>query len=77
MFGLITIKAWGYWCGYTAAQVQLIIADSPMIVYTHGKAPKPTAKAIDEKRKEWENREHKNQEISLTELLNNKYDEIR
>ena len=41
--GLYTVKAWGWWCGYTAAQIELMLADAPVIVYNtkKGKKRKP------------------------------------
>jgi len=69
---MFTVKAWGYWCGYTAAQIQLMVADSPIVVYTHGKQAKPSKRQIDKKLREWQEKNaNKGEKISLDEILNN------
>ena len=36
---------WGYYDGYTAAQVELMVADSPIVVYDREKKPNVEKKA--------------------------------
>lgn len=49
---------WNYYCGYTAAQVELLVADGPVIVYKHdkkdGKKTKPTSAAVERAALSWE-----------------------
>lgn len=52
---------WNYYCGMTAAQVELAIADGPVIVYKHDKKKdgkvKPSSAAVERAALEWE-KEH-------------------
>lgn len=36
-FGLIEVKCWGYRCGLTRAQVDLLLADQPVVDYVSNK----------------------------------------
>lgn len=55
---------WNYYWGYTAAQIELAIADGPVIVYKHdkkgtdGKKKKPTGASVERAALQWE-QEHK------------------
>lgn len=57
---------WGYYWGYTSAQVELMIVDAPLVVYKNDKrdangkrkAPKPTGAAIERAALKWQ-QEHK------------------
>lgn len=68
-FGLLTIKAYGYWWGYSAAQIQLMVADAPLIIYTRGKDKKPSKRAIEEKFVEWKNKGG-GEKISIDKIIN-------
>lgn len=37
LWGLWTVKMWGYYDAYTAAQIELLAVDCPITVYDHGK----------------------------------------
>lgn len=39
-FGLIEVTCWGYRCGLTHAQIELLLADSPVVDYNTGKKHK-------------------------------------
>ena len=67
--GLITIKAYDYWWGYSAAQIQLMVVDAPLIVYTHGKDRKPSKREIEEKFEEWKGK-NSGGKISIDKILN-------
>ena len=50
---------WGYYCGYTAAQIELMIADGPVIVYKRDKKDKdkkkkPSSVSLERAALEWE-----------------------
>lgn len=72
LFGLIVVKAYGYWWGYTAAQIQLMVADAPIVVYGDRKSDgKPSHRRIEEVRDKWENKYKGGaRRVSLDEILN-------
>lgn len=43
-FGLFRVKAWDYWWGYTAAQLELMVVDAPLVVYDTDKKSKKKRK---------------------------------
>lgn len=49
---------WGYRTGYTSAQIELMVADGPIIVYKKDKkekkAGKPTSASVHKAALEWE-----------------------
>ena len=77
------IKAYDYWWGYTSAQIDLMVADQPIIVYKKEKKRNPdgsvkhTAKEMDDLWDNWVNKKEKEgslvgKKISLSDYLNNK-----
>lgn len=74
--GVVIIRAYNYWWGYTAAQIELMCADIPVTNYSGGtEETKITQETIDELRSNWE-RKHggrKNSNIKLTDILNGDY----
>lgn len=76
LFGLIRINAWNYWWGYTAAQVELIAVDAPLVLYKpdkgkFGKVDRGRAMEVTEK---WMNKykDKECEEINLADLLGGK-----
>lgn len=68
-FGLFTCKAWGYWTGYSAAQIELMVADAPIVVYDDGKK-RPKRGAIEKARSEWRSlSEGETRNVKLSDLL--------
>ena len=69
------IKAYDYWWGYTAAQIELMIADAPIVVYKKDDKPK-TKKDMEEIRKAWEEKRQGRtmvgKEMKLSDFLNKK-----
>lgn len=74
------IKAYDYWWGYTSVQIDLMVADQPIIVYkkrnTDGSV-KHTAKEMDDLWDNWVKKKEKEgslvgKKISLSDYLNNK-----
>lgn len=66
------MKAYDYWWGYTAAQIELMAVDQPLVVYKKDKK-KVTKKDMDKVYEEWENRKHKfkpGETINLNDYLN-------
>lgn len=60
-FGFWRVNMWNYYWGMSSAQIELAIADGPVIVYKHDKkdkSKKPTAAAIEKAALLWE-QEHK------------------
>lgn len=58
LMGLLTVRAWGYWTGYTAAQIELMAADTPLIVWPDGNGrgkggKKPSRRQLTATRDEW------------------------
>lgn len=37
----MSVRMWGYYWGYSAAQVQLLVADTPIVTYKKDKSNKP------------------------------------
>lgn len=74
--GIVIIRAYNYWWGYTAAQIELICADIPVTNYGGGSGKtKITREDCEEVRRKWE-AEHggrKNGKIKLTDILNGDY----
>lgn len=74
LFGLVTVKAYGYWWGYTAAQIELMVADVPLMVYDtveNGQDGNPSAEQIEQARRKWENRYRgKTSKIRINDILN-------
>lgn len=70
LFGLIRVEAWGWRWGYTAAQIELMAADRPIVVYTNGKPPKPTAKALNAAAEKWEKKYGHGEKVDLSAILN-------
>lgn len=75
-FGLFTIKAYNYWWGYTAAQIELMCADVPVTNYGEKKKfDKVSEERYDEVKRKWQaekgGRENKN--IKLTDIINGSY----
>jgi len=69
LLGLVTVKAWGYWTGYSAAQVELMVADAPLVVYSDGKK-RPKRGAVESARREWAGlTEHDTRNVKLSDLL--------
>lgn len=68
-FGLISVNAWGMNWGYTAAQVELMATDKPIIVYTNGKPPKPSAKALNSVAEKWKEKYGNGEKVDINELL--------
>lgn len=74
-FGLIRVKAWDYWWGYTAAQLELMVVDAPLVVYDTDKKGKkkrkPTALQIarSEKRFMEEHGSSKGEAFSLADYI--------
>ena len=77
------IKAYDYWWGYTSAQIDLMVADQPIIVYKKDKkrnsdgSVKHTAKEMDDLWDNWVKKKEKEgslvgKKISLSDYLNNK-----
>ena len=67
--GLLTCKAWGYWTGYTSAQIELMVADAPLVVYGDDKK-KPTRRAIEQAKRDWSTlEEHETRNVKLSDLL--------
>ena len=70
------MRAYDYWWGYTSAQVDLMVADQPLIVYKKDGSEKPhTAKRMDDLWARWEeknrsgNGAEKGKEIDLGKWL--------
>lgn len=62
-FGLLEVRMWGYYWGYTSAQIELMAADCPVIVYPkrkdekNGKSTgfkKADAKDVSEAARHWQ-----------------------
>lgn len=77
------IKAYDYWWGYTSAQIDLMVADQPIIVYKKDKKHNPdgsvkhTAKEMDDLWDNWVKKKEKEgslvgKKISFSDYLNNK-----
>lgn len=67
--GLLTVKAWGWWTGYTAAQIELMVADSPLVTYGDGKK-KVKRGDVEKAHRDWaglDERETRN--VKLSDLL--------
>lgn len=63
LWGLWNIPMWGYYWGYTAAQIELMAADCPITVYNHkgkrnkkNKFDKADAYDVERKAKEWKDK---------------------
>lgn len=71
------IRAYDYWWGYTSAQIDLMIADQPLVVYPKDKGEKkaPTRKTMDDFADKWmakkQGKTLSGQKISLDEYLRN------
>ena len=69
--GLVTCKAWGYWTGYSAAQIELMVADAPLVVYNDGKKREPRRGEIARAKTIWEKLDEKDvRNVKLSDLLN-------
>lgn len=75
------IKAYDYWWGYSAAQVDLMMADQPLVVYPKSDNDKPkevSQKSMDNLYERWAAKRKetggikKGEKISLSDYLNNK-----
>lgn len=71
------IRAYDYWWGYTEAQIDLMVADQPMVVYHHDdEKPKHTKKKMDDFYEKWKAKNNGKsavgKKISLGEYLRNK-----
>lgn len=70
--GLLTCKAWGYWTGYTAAQIELMVADAPLVVYNDGKKREPRRSEIDRAKQIWGDLDEKEvKNVKLSDILSN------
>lgn len=73
-FGLVCIRAWNYWWGYTSAQIDLMIADGPIIVYHNKNKVKKHSKAeMDALVEQWKRKraeqEARGEKINLNSFL--------
>lgn len=68
-FGLVEVKAWGMKWGYTAAQIELMATDKPIIVYTNGKPPKPSARSLNAAVEKWKKKYGHGEKVDINELL--------
>lgn len=76
LFGLHRVKAWNYWWGYSAAQIELIAIDAPLVLYKpekgkFGKVDRTRAREVTEK---WVSKYKDNggETINLTDILGGK-----
>lgn len=71
------VRAYDYWYGYTVAQIELMTADQPLVVYKN-KDKKPTKSQMDDFADKWAEMKKKDGEkkekISLSDYFRN--DEI-
>lgn len=68
------VRAYDYWNGYTIAQINLMVADQPLVVYPKNKEAKPTKKKMDDAYERWAARKKGEQsmlgkEVSLKDFL--------
>lgn len=64
---------WNYLWGYTAAQIELMAVDAPMVVYTEGKERKPSKEELAATADKWEKKyKGKSKKVDLSELLKGK-----
>lgn len=66
------IKAYDYWFGYTSAQIELMIADQPIVVYDKqekNKMSKTEADAIADEWKSKRSNRAEGEKISLSEFF--------
>lgn len=76
---MICVKAYNYWWGYTSAQIDLMVADSPIIVYNKDKkkdkygTKKHTKREMDELVAKWNSlkteREERGEKLDLNSFL--------
>lgn len=71
------IRAYDYWWGYTEAQIDLMAADQPIVVYHHDDdRPKHTKKKMDDFYEKWlakkKGKSAVGEKISLSGYLRNK-----
>ena len=67
--------AYDYWNGYTIAQINLMVADQPLVVYPKRNAQKATRKKMDDAYDRWAARKKQEEnkvgkKISLKDFLN-------
>lgn len=68
--GLLTCKAWGYWTGYSAAQIELMISDAPLMLYGKEGKRKPKLSEIANAKEAWSKLdEHETRNVKLSDLL--------
>lgn len=75
-FGFVVIKGYDYWWGYTAAQIELMCADVPVVNYGEKKKfGKVSNERYNEVLQNWndEKQGKKNSNIKLTDILNGEY----
>lgn len=70
------MRAYDYWWGYTSAQIDLMVADQPLVVYPKKDADAPTKKKMDDAYARWKARKDKEQggglvgrQVSLADFL--------
>lgn len=68
------VKAYDYWNGYTIAQINLMVADQPLVVYPKSKKEKATKKKMDDAYDRWAARKKGEQsmlgqKVSLKDFL--------
>lgn len=73
-FGLVNIPMWGYRQVLTAAQIELLSCDKPLVVYDRKDKPKKhTKREMDELTRRWMEKRQKEKErgetFSLSEFL--------
>lgn len=65
------VKAYDYWWGYTCAQIELMLADTPIVIYKKDKADKKhTKKELDELTRRWKEKKEKDAKEGKTVNLN-------
>lgn len=74
-FGLYRVMAWDFWWGYTAAQIELMAIDVPLVVY--GKKKKfstPDKEDIENASKLWMEKygDKQGEKIDLRDILANR-----
>lgn len=73
IFGLVRVPRWDYDWGYSAAQIELLAVDTPIVVYDKhkDKKPKPKASEVKAKAEEWQTKygDKRGEKIDLSELI--------
>lgn len=76
-FGFHIVKAYDYWWGYSSAQIELMIADSPVIIYKKSSEGNKHSKSeLEDLTRRWKEKKQREamegKVVNLNDFLKNK-----